>query len=388
MTIGRRQWGVALGLAFALHIGLLLAWMADAEFRAPGDGSGGLAVTVSTDGASTGARAAAASSAEAREAEAPAEVAEAAEMPTAQAVQRPDPAPSRNPTDLSEPEPTATPAERTVASAPPPSVGDAPKARSRQVKLAEARTAITSAEAKPSVSQQKAAAEAKPIEASEPEPKRERELVEQQPNQIIAQASEVKRAAEKPAAIDSEAPVLEAAPTPPERPAEPPGARQQRAVSTDLARHAESAREPPVKLPSGSVASTAGPSPSEATDDSQAARARSGGTTSGQGSADPSSGGAGGQASYVALLQAWLERYKDYPRRAQRRGEQGTALLYFVVDRSGQVLEYRLRRSAGHRLLDQAVEDMIQRAQPLPKFPSDVAQSQLALLVPVQFSLQ
>ncbi len=107
------------------------------------------------------------------------------------------------------------------------------------------------------------------------------------------------------------------------------------------------------------------------------------------GSADASSGGGmpGATANYMALLRAWFERHKEYPRRAQMRGQEGTALLYFVMDRDGRVIEFRLQQSSGHDLLDREVAAMIERAQPLPKMPDEMRQTRLKLVVPVQFLL-
>ena len=92
--------------------------------------------------------------------------------------------------------------------------------------------------------------------------------------------------------------------------------------------------------------------------------------------------------SYMAQLQAWLERHKEYPRRAKLRRQEGTVLLYFVMNREGRVLEYRIRQRSGHASLDRAVEEMIERAQPLPKMPQEMRQARLELVVPVQFFLR
>jgi len=92
--------------------------------------------------------------------------------------------------------------------------------------------------------------------------------------------------------------------------------------------------------------------------------------------------------SYLAELRAWLERHKQYPRRAQLRHQQGTALLRFTMDRSGRVLSYRVERSSGHSVLDAEVEAMIQRASPLPPLPDDIPGPQLEIVVPVSFRLR
>ena len=62
-------------------------------------------------------------------------------------------------------------------------------------------------------------------------------------------------------------------------------------------------------------------------------------------------------------------------------------MLYFVLDREGKVLDYQLRQSSGHRLLDREVVSMIQRAQPLPEMPEGMRLAQLELILPVQFRL-
>lgn len=89
----------------------------------------------------------------------------------------------------------------------------------------------------------------------------------------------------------------------------------------------------------------------------------------------------------MLVLQTWLERHKEYPRRARRRHQQGIVLLYFVMNRQGVVLHHEIRQSSGHRLLDREVSQMIKRAQPLPPMPESLTGSQLELVVPVQFAL-
>lgn len=107
------------------------------------------------------------------------------------------------------------------------------------------------------------------------------------------------------------------------------------------------------------------------------------------GRAEHASGGGtpGADADYMARLSAWLEKHKRYPRRAQMRRQEGTALLRFVIDREGRVVEYSIRESSGHDILDEEVAAMIERAQPLPGIPEDLHRGRLELVVPVQFFL-
>lgn len=108
----------------------------------------------------------------------------------------------------------------------------------------------------------------------------------------------------------------------------------------------------------------------------------------GSGDNTPGGGTPGAVADYYGRLQAWLENHKRYPRRAKLRNEQGVALLRFVVTRAGEVTEYSIEKSSGYSLLDEEVREMLRRAQPLPKMPSEMRESRVELLVPVQFFLQ
>ena len=92
------------------------------------------------------------------------------------------------------------------------------------------------------------------------------------------------------------------------------------------------------------------------------------GDTSASGVASGSSGGGvpGAYVDYKAQLLAWLKKHKEYPRRAKLRRQEGAAHLYIVVDGSGRLIDYRIDKSSGYKLLDQEVADMVERAQPLP----------------------
>jgi protein TonB len=92
--------------------------------------------------------------------------------------------------------------------------------------------------------------------------------------------------------------------------------------------------------------------------------------------------------SYLAQLVAELERHKNYPRSAQSRRQQGTALLRFTLTRDGHVADWRIERSSGHESLDGAVAAMIRKADPLPPLPPEISGDRLDLVVPVSFVLR
>jgi protein TonB len=91
--------------------------------------------------------------------------------------------------------------------------------------------------------------------------------------------------------------------------------------------------------------------------------------------------------SYLSRLYQHLGKNRDYPRRAQRLGQEGTPVVLFTFDRNGRLLSYRITRESPHRLLDKAALDMLESANPLPEVPDDMTGETFTVQVPVRFSL-
>jgi periplasmic protein TonB len=92
--------------------------------------------------------------------------------------------------------------------------------------------------------------------------------------------------------------------------------------------------------------------------------------------------------NWKSALVARLERYKRYPSDARARREQGVAQLAFSVDRSGGVHNARILQSSGSRSLDDATLALIERAQPLPPPPPEIHGAQIAIVVPIRYSMR
>lgn len=86
-------------------------------------------------------------------------------------------------------------------------------------------------------------------------------------------------------------------------------------------------------------------------------------------------------ASYRALLNAHLQRYKQTP----SGGDKGVALVRFTVIRSGRLTSSGLARSSGSPALDRAALDLLQRAQPLPAFLPDMKHNSETYSVPIAY---
>ena len=94
-----------------------------------------------------------------------------------------------------------------------------------------------------------------------------------------------------------------------------------------------------------------------------------------------------------AVLMTWrnqivtiLERNKRYPSDARARGERGVVRLAFSIDGAGHLISSRIVASSGSAALDQETLALVQRAQPFPPPPPDLAGAEMT--VPVSFSIR
>ncbi|HEY7245881.1 MAG TPA: TonB family protein [Xanthobacteraceae bacterium] len=92
--------------------------------------------------------------------------------------------------------------------------------------------------------------------------------------------------------------------------------------------------------------------------------------------------------TWTTRIVALLERNKRYPPAAQARGEQGVAQVFFTLDREGHVLDSRITRSSGAAALDEEALALLDRAQPFPAPPPELAGPQVNLTVPIRFNLR
>lgn len=92
-------------------------------------------------------------------------------------------------------------------------------------------------------------------------------------------------------------------------------------------------------------------------------------------------------AGWRGAMSAWLQSHKTYPDEARQKGEEGSALVKFTVDRGGRVLEFALVRGTGSASLDAAVGRMLTGAQ-LPAFPAAMTQDQTTVTVQIRYALQ
>lgn len=106
--------------------------------------------------------------------------------------------------------------------------------------------------------------------------------------------------------------------------------------------------------------------------------------------ADQSLAGTASQTmvNWQAQVLGHLEKFKRYPRAAQRRRYEGIVRVRYAVDRLGKVLSVQLADSSGHESLDAEAVAAVQRASPLPPPPAELAGDPVTVTTPIEFLIR
>ncbi len=80
---------------------------------------------------------------------------------------------------------------------------------------------------------------------------------------------------------------------------------------------------------------------------------------------------------YAAYMEAWRAKVErignlNYPEEAKRNNLSGNLVLDVVLNPDGKVRSVELRRSSGHKALDDAAVRIVQLAAPFAPFPKDI----------------
>ena len=91
---------------------------------------------------------------------------------------------------------------------------------------------------------------------------------------------------------------------------------------------------------------------------------------------------------WESALVADIERFKRYPAEARAHDEHGVTRVAFTLDRDGRVLASHVVQSSGSPTLDAETLAMLNRAQPMPRPPAQLATNELSFVVPVRFNIK
>lgn len=93
--------------------------------------------------------------------------------------------------------------------------------------------------------------------------------------------------------------------------------------------------------------------------------------------------------SYLALVRGILEKAKRYPREAYLNGETGDVLLWFIINKQGTVLGFRIDKPSRIRSLDQETVALIKRVKGFPPVPPEMGdQDRWEFSIPIRYSLK
>lgn len=78
-------------------------------------------------------------------------------------------------------------------------------------------------------------------------------------------------------------------------------------------------------------------------------------------------------------MRAWINRVErignlNYPDQARRQKLNGTLILDVVINSEGELINIELRKSSGHKLLDDAAQRIVKLAAPYSPFPAKLKQ--------------
>jgi protein TonB len=91
---------------------------------------------------------------------------------------------------------------------------------------------------------------------------------------------------------------------------------------------------------------------------------------------------------YAAEIRNRMARYLKYPSEARSRGLEGVATVTFTVESSGRIVNVRVVKGSGQRVLDDEASALMRRISPLPPIPAAVKRPKLVFTVPIRFKLR
>jgi protein TonB len=90
---------------------------------------------------------------------------------------------------------------------------------------------------------------------------------------------------------------------------------------------------------------------------------------------------------YLQEVTAQIDAVKCYPRRARRKGWEGTVVIKLSILPTGEVGQAELVKPSQHKTLDEAAFQAIIKAQPFPHFYEDLSLPSITINIPIQFVL-
>lgn len=105
--------------------------------------------------------------------------------------------------------------------------------------------------------------------------------------------------------------------------------------------------------------------------------------------------GLGGGVDQAGVFKAYkkrafklIDRSKSIPLAAKRARLEGTVYLLVTVDDTGKLLAVKVRKSSGHKVLDQGAIDSLEKLGKLPPLPSELGWKKKTFTLPIRYSMR
>lgn len=93
------------------------------------------------------------------------------------------------------------------------------------------------------------------------------------------------------------------------------------------------------------------------------------------------------EEAYKTALREAIARHRRYPRLAKRLGQEGRVEIAFEVLADGRLEGVRVVHGSGHRRLDDAAVETVERLGRFEPIPSELQRQRWSLVVPLDFQL-
>lgn len=90
---------------------------------------------------------------------------------------------------------------------------------------------------------------------------------------------------------------------------------------------------------------------------------------------------------YRNKLLASIIAAKRYPLRARRKGLEGETTVTFSVLKDGRIVDIKVQQQSGHRILDKAALEALERVGHLDPIPPTIARERWDFSIPIRFQL-
>lgn len=173
------------------------------------------------------------------------------------------------------------------------------------------------------------------------------------------------------------------------QPTAAPGAARPQAPADVMARKTAAAPKPESPPAPRQESATAGAGTAPPATAKSAALAGAGAIDTRAG--EPEAGGmevADGMRAYRVALAGELRRFRRYPPRAVEAGISGTVELGMRVSAGGVAQSFQVKKSSGHRLLDEEALEMLRQAAPRTALPESLLGHAFSLSMPIEFDLK